>query len=261
MKAPVLMYHEVSEGPTESSEYKMTPIYNLPKEKFEAQIKFLFENGYRSICFEDIAELDPKGKEIIITFDDGLIGNIRCALPILVKYGFKGVFFVATGSIGQPGFMSWTDLQNLLGYGMAVQSHTRSHHPLQALKDFEIVAELSESKRALEEKLKINVNSISFPHGSFNRSIVKMAEDAGYKFMCTSNPVFSHRPNPGETVVFGRITISTKVNMEKFRKLISLDKKEILKEQMKKKIKNTVKKIVGIQNYRKLYRAFFNIKP
>jgi peptidoglycan/xylan/chitin deacetylase (PgdA/CDA1 family) len=261
IKIPVLMYHEVSREIAASKLHTMTPMYNVSESLFESQIEALSKNGYRSIFFEDVGALDPDGKYVVITFDDGLIGNVKFALPVLRKYGFKAVFFAAAGSIGSPGFMSWTDLQELIDSGMSIQSHTMSHRSLQILSDNEVAYELRESKRLIEDKLKVRVSSISFPHGSYNQKVVRIASDSGYEFMCSSesvrnfNTTFSNRP-----VVLGRITVTGKLGADRLLKLAEYDNIELLQEKLTKGAKNLFKLIIGINNYRKLYRFFFNIK-
>jgi len=262
IKIPVLMYHEVSRNIAPGESHMMTPMYNISETQFESQVKALSENGYRSIFFEDVRNIVTDGKFVVLTFDDGLIGNVKFALPVLKKYNFKAVFFIAVGSVGSPGYMRWSDLQELRDCGMSVQSHTMTHQSLQLLDEKEIAYEMQESKRVLEDRLKANINAVSFPHGSYNQKVVKIAADSGYEFMCTSESAcnfsntFQKRP-----VVLGRVTITSKLSLDRFLRLVEYNELHLFTEKFTKGSKNLFKRIIGINNYRKLYRLFFNIKP
>ncbi len=77
---------------------------------FEAQLAFLKSNGYITL---DATELESRlqdpayrnnGKEIVLTFDDGLISLWHVAFPLLKKYEYKAISFILPGLIeeGQP---------------------------------------------------------------------------------------------------------------------------------------------------------------
>lgn len=256
------MYHEISETSTWHGEkYYQTPTYDISVKLFESQIKAISENGFISLDFKDVLELKNDGKYIILTFDDGLKGNHSYALPILKKYGFKAVFFVTVGSIGLDRFMNWEDLIDLIENGMSIQSHTVSHRPLQTLNEEDIYFELAESKRILESRLESPVSAISFPHGSFNRKILRLAEQVGYETMCYSYPErlylsdIKRKPSlQGRIAMTNRLTLAQLMNITQYKKL------EMIKLKVPKIAKNFIKKAIGINAYRYFYRRFFNIK-
>jgi peptidoglycan/xylan/chitin deacetylase (PgdA/CDA1 family) len=127
---PVLMYHGIIE--------KMDPKddANTSVQVFESQIKMLKEEGYTSIDTTDLyAFIQGKGglprKPIIITFDDGRIDSVRNGDPILRKYGFRAVLFVATGKQNHRDkfFLSWDDLRNIRRSGRwDIQTHSGDHY-------------------------------------------------------------------------------------------------------------------------------------
>jgi len=259
---PVLMYHEISDDSfAKTGCHFQTPLYDISVSMFENQIKVLADNNYTSLCFDDTLEISGNGKYIIITFDDGLKGNYQYALPILKKYGFRGVFFVAVDLIGTKRFMTWHELGDLKQQQMSIQSHTLSHRPLQTLNRKNIRRELKESKKILESKLNSQISSISFPHGSYNKQIINMALDEGYITLCCSFPneiyLSDFKRNPR---LIGRIPMTNKLTLEQFISILEYSKLAMLKLKIPKLAKNIIKKSIGINNYRIFYRKIFGIK-
>ena len=261
-KVPVLMYHEVlSNIEAKKTAQRMTQAYIMSDDMFEKQIEALTSKGYSSLLFDDVSQVDSDGKYVVLTFDDGLFGNYKYVLPILQKYGFKAIFFITTDLIGTDGYMDWAELLELKKQGMSVQSHAVTHNPLGDMNTDTALWEMSESKKIIEDKVADKVTAISFPHGSYNKEVVKLAQLAGYNIICTSevkknyNNSFKLCPT-----VLGRIAITNTMGVDQLFKLLQFDKVEFLKERVIKGSKNFLKKIIGINNYRKLYRRYFNIK-
>ena len=257
------MYHEVI-GEMELADklsYRMTPGYFMPIEKFETQVKLLADRDYKGIDFSSLPEKGDDGKYGIITFDDGWAGNFSRALPVLKKYGFKAVFFITVGFIGSEGYMGWGEVNKLLAEGMSIQSHGMTHRPLQTLGAKDILYELQESKRIIEKQTGQKVSAFSFPHGSFDDKILDSAARSGYRVVCSSElrPSYISSFN-GRFSVIGRITMNSEIEHHTFIKLINFDRKVVFKEQFIKSSKNILKRTIGINNYRKLYRKYFNIE-
>lgn len=94
---PILMYHHFTEGNEVNS-------LTVSKENFEAQMKYLFDNGYKTLSFEELeAYIDGKmandGKMVVITMDDGYRSNYTIAYPILKQYGMKATQFTIVSGI------------------------------------------------------------------------------------------------------------------------------------------------------------------
>ncbi len=70
---------------------------------FEKQLQFLTENGYKTLTADELYErcLDKNysnnGKEIVITFDDGMASVWTVAYPLLKKYEHKIISFILPG--------------------------------------------------------------------------------------------------------------------------------------------------------------------
>lgn len=130
VKVPVLLYHEVSD------ENRYNYKYNVSSKRFEEHMKYLKENDYETITFDDLHKIfwgqkALSKKPVIVTFDDNYIGQYENAFSVLKKYGQKAVFFVATNHVRENGrnipYMDYSELKELSDSGMEIASHTVNH--------------------------------------------------------------------------------------------------------------------------------------
>lgn len=172
---PVLTYHSISNKKSNVS---------LGISEFEKQIKFLKENQFKSIFFDEI-NLNEK-KQIIITFDDGYKDILINALPILRKYNYKAICYIVAKNIGstnswddkrdnfkQLELMNKFDLMEWASYNMILGSHSYSHRDLTILNNKDIDDELLISKDILENIISKKIQDFSYPYGKANLFISK----------------------------------------------------------------------------------------
>ncbi|MCK4947600.1 MAG: polysaccharide deacetylase family protein [Candidatus Aureabacteria bacterium] len=189
---PVLMYHSIDNSAAEKEKLEVT------LKDFEKQLKYLSSKGYKSITLRDLKQY-VEGKKIfeykpvVITFDDGYRNNIKNASPVLRKYGFSAVFFIASAYVGgkslwdaageddAKSMMDWGEIKTLVKDGFEIASHTVTHADLVKIDQDSLLKELTESKKILEDKLNIKINAVSYPYGHYNNEIVKAVKLAGYE--------------------------------------------------------------------------------
>ena len=83
---PIIMYHEVK--PNKSGKDAIQPW------EFEADLKWLADNGYTTIVMADLIAYVRDGtplpeKPIILSFDDGYYNNYVYVLPLLQQYSAR----------------------------------------------------------------------------------------------------------------------------------------------------------------------------
>jgi peptidoglycan/xylan/chitin deacetylase (PgdA/CDA1 family) len=137
---------------------------------------------------------------VAITFDDGYEDNFFHALPPLLRHGVKASFFVTTGLIDRiPSALdhmrrirkmnvtglTWEQVSELRQAGMQIGSHTINHARLTKLDDQAALTELTDSKRAIEDRLSEDVSSLAYPYGIPGRDVtdrtIALALRAGYE--------------------------------------------------------------------------------
>ena len=146
----ILNYHSVSDDPCW---LPGTPRNSVSPELFEAQLKWLQHNGYRSIFISEAGEIlrspsmvSSRERTVALTFDDGYADNWMAAHPLLEKRGMKATIFVSTDFVEDSslkrkkineadrrnlewrGYLNWAEIRAMEESGLVeVQSHGRSH--------------------------------------------------------------------------------------------------------------------------------------
>lgn len=184
----VLMYHHVCKY---DNTCDMDKSFYIEPEVFEKQIDFLLKLKYTPITLKDLEKsykdnlfILPK-KPVLITFDDGWQDNYTNAYRILKEKNVKANIFLAYNYIGQKNCLTWEQITEMKKSGLiSFGSHTITHASLSKLNETEIVNELKESKRLLEEKLQQKINCFAYPKGAgaSDDKIRKMVFDTGYLF-------------------------------------------------------------------------------
>jgi peptidoglycan/xylan/chitin deacetylase (PgdA/CDA1 family) len=227
-KVPILTYYGFSENKTGE--------LIVPKAKFEEQMRFIKENGYRVITLDRLMDfLDFKGqipeKSVVITFDDGWRSLYDFAFPILKNYGFPATLFVYTDFIGSKNALSWEQIKELGENGIDIQSKTKTHRNMAKLQKKEsfkgylkaLEIEISHSKKLIEQKLNKECKYMAYPHGETNNLVIAFLKKHGYRAAFTlkrqSNPFFVNNYMINRSVIYGEF------GMEQFRKNLSVFKK------------------------------------
>ncbi|GEM_PF-1151689 len=181
IRVPILAYHNIRpDNKKMSAEVFMTP------EEFEHELRYLKENGFQSVTFDDLGRAIRFGatipeKSIILSFDDSWGGQYTYALPLLEKYGFKGMFFIWTDMLDKEGYLTSEQLKEFVSSGMEIGGHSKSHLDLTKVLDGALLQkEVGEDKKVLEEKAGIKINNFAYPFGAFNDAVVHAVSMAGY---------------------------------------------------------------------------------
>jgi len=118
--------------------------------------------GYGEVSVKKWA--DGRNSAFTFTFDDGFISQYNYAAPILDSFGFKGTFFVISGSMTDdlPGiwrYGTWKQFREMALDGHEIGSHTVTHADLDTLATGDtttagtLLYELYQSKKTIEQKI------------------------------------------------------------------------------------------------------------
>lgn len=223
---PILCYHNLS---------TITGSMNMNPQKFEAQLKWIKENGYTVIPLKEAVEyLQGKrptlpAKPVVITADDGWQSVYTYMLPVVRKYNIPVTLFIYPLTISQGKHaLTWDQLKELQHTGLFdIQGHTYWHPNFKQEKkrlspsDYEkfVKVQLVKSKKILEDKLGIKVTLLAWPFGIYDNYLEQEAAKAGYVMAFSiddSSANRSYRPmaQPRFMIIEGQSmkTFAAKVN-------------------------------------------------
>ena len=196
-QVPVLCYHHIKDIPVVS---KSSMGYEVTVRQFKEQMKALADSGYKTILPDDYYNYlvygDPlPEKPVMITYDDTDEEQFSIAKPEMDKYGFKGVYFIMTISIGRPRYMSKEQIRQLSDEGHVIASHTWDHHRVdryivgdrmipdgkkqKKFNDWDV--QLGNTKKKLEEITGKPVEYFAYPFGIWSSEGIPEIQKRGYK--------------------------------------------------------------------------------
>ncbi|MGH7517768.1 MAG: polysaccharide deacetylase family protein [Gemmatimonadales bacterium] len=111
--------------------------YHAVDSSFARDLEVLSRGGYRTAGADELAanargRAASDGRTVALTFDDGDISLLHTAVPLLAKYGFRGIAFVVSGLVPPStadGLAGWAELRAGVASGvLEVGSHSLYHH-------------------------------------------------------------------------------------------------------------------------------------
>lgn len=176
---PILVYHRVSD--TDKNPTTLTVA------DFDAQIKFLVDDGYHVISPDDLLDAWEQGKTlpskpIVITFDDGHADIYNNVFPILQKHNVRATVFIVTDYVGMADYLTWDMARALQAGGFVdIESHTMSYKDLTTLKGDKLWGEIYGSKQAIEWALKKPAKFIAYPNGKYTVDAEETSKEVHFR--------------------------------------------------------------------------------
>ncbi len=102
----VLNYHRIGNPVASLWDHDL---WSADADEFDWQMQYL-KRHFDLIGTDDLdqARRDPRGRHVMISFDDGYRDNYQLAFPVLKSRGVPATFFLATKFLDQP-YVSWWD--------------------------------------------------------------------------------------------------------------------------------------------------------
>jgi peptidoglycan/xylan/chitin deacetylase (PgdA/CDA1 family) len=186
---PILMYHYVRtvDQASDPLGYELS----VAPEVFDQQMSWLHGQGYITVPMDVVTQClrgaaACPSKAVALTFDDGYADAYTEVLPVLGRYRFSATFYIISGIVGQPGYMTWEQIAALRDAGMEIGAHTVSHLDLTSLDWGTAGYEIAQSKADIEHHLGSSVMSFCYPTGLYNPAIEEQVRSAGYSSATTT---------------------------------------------------------------------------
>jgi len=182
-QVPILCYHQIRDWKVTDS--KISRDYIVPPAAFAAQMRMLSDSGYHTITPDQlygylIAGKRLPSKPIMLSFDDTDLDQYTVAYPEMKKYGFTGVFFIMTVSLGRPHYMSRDQVRSLSDEGNTIGSHTWDHHNVKKYEGNDWVIQLDKPTKLLEQITGKSIRYFAYPFGLWNTAAFPELKKRGF---------------------------------------------------------------------------------
>ena len=196
-RVPVFMYHYVSD---DVSYGDSQAVLSVSPAEMEEQLRYIVENGYQPIWFEDLEHVDEYEKPIILTFDDGRLDNYTILYPLLQKYNVKATFFIITDYMtynGGVSCMTPEQVKEVSDSGLvSIQSHTVTHPALEYMNTEQQAEQMYRSKLDLVRVTGKEPYALCYPAGGYNGYTQEIIGDY-YRFgICMDGRIYITGADP-----------------------------------------------------------------
>jgi len=180
----VLMYHAVGDENGDCAGADRH--YAVSSRQFATHLALSKALGLRVSSVANLLR-DPAeaGRSVAFTFNDGHASNGPAA-ELIARDNGSADFFVNPSQVGTPNYLGWADLRQMADAGMSIQSHSYDHTYLDDLSPEQVVAQVVDSKKAIEDHVGRPVTLFAPPGGRVAPNLREAAERAGYVSVCSS---------------------------------------------------------------------------
>lgn len=137
--------------------------------------------------FAEFAALAADRDDILLTFDDGYISDLREALPVLLRHNLRASFAISIRCIGRRGYLDRLGIREIIDAGMTIMSHGVEHRPWTELDNTELIRQALDSRKSLEDITESPVTATACPFGAYDARVLTTLHQAGYTRVYTSD--------------------------------------------------------------------------
>jgi len=226
VQVPVLMYHYLSEPPSDADIYRRD--LSVTPALFAAHLDRMIAEGYTIISLYDLAAYLLQGtplpsKAVVITFDDGYRDNYENAFPLLRERGITATFFVVIEFINQerPEYLTWPMVQEMAAAGMPIEAHGIDHTTLRGRSHLDLEFQALRSYETLQNAVGLRARFVSYPAGEFDEQTIEVFQEAGYWAGFTTVQGATHRSD--ELFRLPRVRMRGTTSPDELARLLALD--------------------------------------
>ena len=124
------------------------------------------------------ATTKTKPVEISLTFDDGNADQMT-ALPYLQSHKMNGTFFIITGSVGAPNYLTQANIATIASEGNEIGGHTVSHPDLTSVPQDEAMRQICNGRATLAS-WGYQVTDFAYPYADLNPAVEADVKACGF---------------------------------------------------------------------------------
>jgi peptidoglycan/xylan/chitin deacetylase (PgdA/CDA1 family) len=138
----------VTGGPLPRGDVPVFVFHSLERESFERKLRYLSENGYLTLSaeqyFNALMGASPvPDRAVVLTFDDGRGSIWTVGLPLMRRFGMRGIVFLVPGRTpSRPGPLppTWDDVEAGRAQAAAVRERESAEGALLSWEEIEALA-------------------------------------------------------------------------------------------------------------------------
>ena len=121
--------------------------------------------------------------QVFVTFDDGFLSQYTNATSVLASNSITGTFYIIY-DYRMAGYMSWTQVAQLVADGHEIGSHTRTHPHMNSLSSAQLLDETATVKNDFLTVHGITTLTFAYPFGEGwdNATVSSAINSAGYLY-------------------------------------------------------------------------------
>ena len=161
---PIISYYSVSDDP--GTEQYLVGSERVSPDDFEEQLKYITDNGFTAITFEDLADLANITKPVMLTFDGCWKDLYTIVYPRIQQYNTKINVFVWPEYLGTGGHITEGQLKELASSDLvSVQAGIEIYKPTDSMKQEELFASIDKAKKYVTDLIGHEPLAFAYPVG------------------------------------------------------------------------------------------------
>jgi peptidoglycan/xylan/chitin deacetylase (PgdA/CDA1 family) len=188
---PILMYHVIDSTPPGAP---FPGLYVTPA-LFAEQMHALAAAGYHAVTMDQMwnnwhhgAPL-PRGKPIVISFDNGYESQKLYALPVLRAMGWVGVENLQLSGLPfSQGGLNRTEVRDLIAAGWELDTQGWNHADLITLSPSELHFQVAVARQRIRALYHVAANWFCYPSGHYDAEVIAAVRAAGFRGSTTVVP-------------------------------------------------------------------------
>ncbi len=185
---PILMYHVIADAPAGAA---FPELFVRPTD-FAAQMSWLAAHGFHAVTLHHVYEYWLRGtalpaRPVVLTFDDGTLGQDTHALPVLHRLHWPGVLNLKVNALRSKYTLPAWRVRQMLAAGWELDAHTITHPDLTHVDDARLWQEVHGSRVELQGLFHVPVEFFCYPSGRYDTHVIEAVRRAGYLGATTTN--------------------------------------------------------------------------
>ena len=215
------MYHVIAPTPAGAA---FPDLFVRPSD-FAGQMRWLAAHGFHAVTLHQVYTYWLRGtplpaQPIVLTFDDGTLGQHTHALPVLRKLHWPGVLNLKVNAVKSKYTLPAWRVHDMLAAGWELDAHTITHPDLTHVDDARLWQEVHGSRVELQHLFHVPVDFFCYPSGRYDARVIAAVRRAGYLGATTTNYGLAR---PADPYTLSRVRIDGSDGVTGFaRKLQSL---------------------------------------